>query len=725
NGTGNLTWTVADNGTPAQTLTENLAITVTPVNDMPVRTAGMLTPISVAENSANGTAVTLGLSGVTYGPGGGADEAGQTLTYMLTAIPAYVQIFNGATQVLVNGTVSGTELQNLKYKTLADANGTGNLTWTVTDSGSGTGPNVNRLTENLAITVNAFNDAPLRTAGTLMPMSMREDSAIGEAGTLGLSGLGYSPGGGTDESLQTLTYQVTAIPSFITIWSGAAQVTAGATTSLAGLRGLTYKTVPDANGTGNLTWTVADNGTPVQTLTENLAITVTAVNDVPVRTAGTLTPISVTEDSANSTAVTLGLSGLGYGPGGGADESPQTLTYQVTGIPMFITVWNGAAPVTAGTLVSLGVLQELTYQTMPDANGAGNLTWTVTDNGTTNEAADPRTLTETLAITVTAVNDVPVRTAGTVTPISVPEDSANSAQMTLGLNGLGYGRGGGSDESVQTLTYRVAVIPPFITVWNGAAQVTTGATLSLAGLQGLKYKTVPDANGTGNLTWTVADNGTPVQTLTENLALTVTEVNDAPTGVNDGLTAVAEDSGTRTISFASLVTNDLPGPANESGQTLTITAVTSAVGGVVAINGTNVEFTPAANFNGPASFVYTLQDNGTTNGVNAFLTSTATVSFTVTGINVSAISGPTTESGGTATFTVTLASQPSGNVTIPLTSSDLTEGTVAANVTITPTQWQTGVQVTVTGVDDVIIDGNVAYTILTGDPTSTDATYDA
>ena len=54
---------------------------------------------------------------------------------------------------------------------------------------------------------------------------------------------------------------------------------------------LKYKTVANANGSGNLTWTVSDNGSsppPTQTLTENLAITVTAVNDVPVRTAGTL-----------------------------------------------------------------------------------------------------------------------------------------------------------------------------------------------------------------------------------------------------------------------------------------------------------------------------------------------------------------------------------------------------------------------------------------------------
>ena len=44
----------------------------------------------------------------------------------------------------------------------------------------------------------------------------------------------------------------------------------------------------------------ARDGPGREQLTENLAITVTAVNDVPVRTAGTLTPISVEEDSANS-----------------------------------------------------------------------------------------------------------------------------------------------------------------------------------------------------------------------------------------------------------------------------------------------------------------------------------------------------------------------------------------------------------------------------------------
>ena len=75
---------------------------------------------------------------------------------------------------------------------------------------------------------------------------------------------------------------------------------------------------------------------------------------------------------------------------------------------------------------------------------------------------------------------------------------------------------------------------------------------------------------------------------------------------------------------------------------------------------------------------------------------------------VSTISGPTTEAGGTAIFTVSLGTMPSSPVTIALSSSDLTEGTVPANVVVPVASWNMGVVVTVTGVDDVIVDGNIA-----------------
>src|SRR5439155_1750937 len=95
------------------------------------------------------------------------------------------------------------------------------------------------------------------------------------------------------------------------------------------------------------------------------------------------------------------------------------------------------------------------------------------------------------------------------------------------------------------------------------------------------------------------------------------------------------------------------------------------------------------------------------------------------GITVIPTSGlTTTEGGGTATFTVALTSQPTANVTIGLSSSDLTEGTVApASVTFTSGNWNIAQTVTVTGVDDFGVDGPVAYTIVTAAATSTDPDY--
>src|SRR5207247_2369827 len=402
-------------------------------------------------------------------------------------IPSFVTIWlaDGTTQVTANTTVTLAQLQGLKYKTVADANGSSNLTWTVQDNGGTSNGGVDTLTETLSITVTAVNDVPLRTAGSPAAISVNEDSANTTAVTLGLSSLTYGLGGGSDESSQTLTYKVTVIPSFVTIWlsDGTTQVTANTTVTLAQLQGLKYKTVADANGSGNLTWTVQDSGGTtnggVDTLTETLGITVTAVNDVPVRTAGSPAPISVNEDSANTTAVTLGMGSLTYSVGGGSDESSQTLTYKVTVIPAFVTVWlaDGTTQVTANTTVTLAQLQGLKYKTVADANGSGNLTWTVQDSGgTTNGGVD--TLTENLGITVTGVNDVPVRTAGSPAAVSVNEDSANTTAVTLGMGSLTYSVGGGSDEAAQTLTYQVTVIPAFVTVWlaDGTTQVTANTT---------------------------------------------------------------------------------------------------------------------------------------------------------------------------------------------------------------------------------------------------------
>jgi len=99
-------------------------------------------------------------------------------------------------------------------------------------------------------------------------------------------------------------------------------------------------------------------------------------------------------------------------------------------------------------------------------------------------------------------------------------------------------------------------------------------------------------------------------------------------------------------------------------------------------------------------------------------------SGTAGGIIVNPVAGlTTTEVGGTATFTVELTSAPAADVVINLDSGDLTEGTVSpASLTFTNGSW--GQQtVTVSGVDDAVNDGDIAYTVFTSASVSSDATF--
>ena len=115
---------------------------------------------------------------------------------------------------------------------------------------------------------------------------------------------------------------------------------------------------------------------------------------------------------------------------------------------------------------------------------------------------------------------------------------------------------------------------------------------------------------------------------------------------------------------------------------------------------------------------------------DASLGTQATTTYTITnddsaGINVSPTSINTNEDAGSETFTISLTSQPTADVVVSLVSTDTEEGTVDPTVTITPANWNTGVPVTVTIVDDGIVDGNDTFSIQTTEVSSTDPNYDA
>jgi uncharacterized repeat protein (TIGR01451 family) len=101
------------------------------------------------------------------------------------------------------------------------------------------------------------------------------------------------------------------------------------------------------------------------------------------------------------------------------------------------------------------------------------------------------------------------------------------------------------------------------------------------------------------------------------------------------------------------------------------------------------------------------------------------VSLPAVGILVTPTSGlTTTEGGGTSEFSISLLSAPTGSVTIALSSDDTTEGTVSPpSVTFDAMNWSTPQPVTVTGVDDLLDDGDVVYHVVTAPAVSADSRY--
>ena len=97
------------------------------------------------------------------------------------------------------------------------------------------------------------------------------------------------------------------------------------------------------------------------------------------------------------------------------------------------------------------------------------------------------------------------------------------------------------------------------------------------------------------------------------------------------------------------------------------------------------------------------------------------------GVTVSTPSGTSTSEAGTAvSFTIKLNSEPTANVTIPISSSDTTEGTVSpASLIFTAANWNTPQTVVVTGVNDNLDDGDIVYSAVIGVLTSSDGLYNA
>lgn len=213
------------------------------------------------------------------------------------------------------------------------------------------------------------------------------------------------------------------------------------------------------------------------------------------------------------------------------------------------------------------------------------------------------------------------------------------------------------------------------------------------------------------------DDESPGITVTPTLPLTTTEAGGTATY---SLTLNSEPTSSVTIPVASLT----PSEATAAPASIVFTTLNWSTPQSITVTGVD-DFRVDGDIsvvigNGAATSADTDYD-----GFDAPDVSLMNIDDDVAGITVVPTSGlVTTEAGGTATFNVVLDSEPTGDVTISLASSNSAEGTVApASLTFTSLNWNLPQTATVTGVNDAIVDADIVYAIVTGDGASTDPIY--
>jgi hypothetical protein len=387
-----------------------------------------------------------------------------------------------------------------------------------------------------------------------------------------------------------------------------------------------YTPDADYHGADAFTYTISD--VDGQTSTATVTISVTSVNDTPIAVAdvaavlGNTTvvvpvlandthlgdaPITITAVSipTSGNAVIEGTS-IRYLPNryftGAAlfaytirdvdgEEATATVTIDVTSVnltPVAIgdvatvaedgTVLivvrandtGGDAPVVTATVsdpphgTAIIVGADVRYNPDPNYFGPDSFSYTIRDS-------DGETATATVVVTVTPVNDTPVAQVDTFT---VAEDSGATLFNVL-ANDLGLG-----DAPISFVSFSD---PP-----NG--------TVVIVGNQ-LQYTPDPNYNGTDAFTYRIRDLDN--QQSATSVFVTVTQVNDPPTAVNDVFTVTAG-----VATSLNVLNND----RDIDGNPLTLASVSTPTVGTATISANQAVYTAPAGFAGTATFTYVVTD---------------------------------------------------------------------------------------------------------------------
>ncbi len=481
---------------------------------------------------------------------------------------------------------------------------------------------------------------------------------------------------------------------------------------------------------------------------DDVSVTNTDDDAAPTEISLRLAPATVTEGGGAQT-VTVHADVQGSTTFGSDTEVTVTLTagtatltddYAVSTVPGAITIAAGAA--TGSTTFAITPVDD----TIAESGGE-----TVTVGGTSGSlTVNPATLTISDADTTPTVPTVPpaptsialgvdtetvAESAGTgAATITATLDNAAQSSVTVTLTASGTATGGGVDYTLSSTT---------ITIPAGATDGTATLDIVDDAIDEGDEKITISATASGSLTV----EGSPV-TLTITDDDTAPTVPPAPTSIALGVDTDADVAGAQTevaegATATVTVTAAFPAGSTPLG-TATDVAVTVAGGGDSPATGGGVDFDDVAGFtvtipagetSGTASFDLTAAADDAVEGDETVRVSGTAGGFTVTfadititdddlaGFTVGALSGDTTEGGGTAAFTVALDTRPDADVVVGVSSSDTTEGTVSPLSLIFTAADYGARTVTVTGVDDEVDDGDQSYTVELAAAVSADPRY--
>jgi VCBS repeat-containing protein len=430
-------------------VTQIVNITVTDVTESPTITSGAA--FNVAENTTAVTTVTAT-----------DPDAGTTLTYSISGgADAALFSINSST-----GALTFLAAPNLEAPADSGANNVYNVQVSVSDGSIA-------VTQDIAVTVTNVNETPAITSGAAFNVAENTTAVTTVTATDPDAGatLTYAISGGADAALFSIN------------------ATTGALTFLAAPD---FEAPADA-GTNNVYDVQVSFSDGVNTaVTQDIAVTVTNVNEAPVITSGNafnvaenttaVTTVTATDPDAGTT--------LSYSISGGADAAKFSINAS-TGALTFLAAPNFESPTDAG------------------ANNVYDVQVSVSD-GTI-------AVTQDIAVTVTNVNEAPVITSGNAFNVAENTTAVTTVVATDPDAGtsLTYSISGGADATLFSIN------------------ASTGALRFVAAPD---FETPTDAgsNNVYDVQVSVSDGTNPA--VTRDIAVTVTNV-DETTGLTYSLTS--------------------------------------------------------------------------------------------------------------------------------------------------------------------------------------------